>query len=335
MVRKVLKWGMMAVLIAPLSALDLARIEKDMGLFSRKIEKVLKELNRSGDLRQDTRVAEHLPLESAQEDSIRKMINEAQSVEKLRDLDSLLEKFSSGTSSEKYVASMVQKMVRQKIIFFQMNGLAQSAVSEGLPGSISNSIQLDQFLRPDEFIGVKVGSSEGSVSVLEKGDDERVLHFRGILERHECDLISQYVNTDGDDLYNFYFRCKDFVTVALVDHFNGYGGGEFEVELELKSGGWLFGNSAQITFSPDPAEQKTLGWYRSVLEQNPFDYLYRHGVMDMSELGKIKEVAGEETLMMSNARFKMWIKAPGTPRSQAIYFSENDLGDLSIKGGVR
>lgn len=337
MKKSIIGFSIFALLCSSAHAIDQGAFEENLGKLSSKVERTLKELSRGGGLDKSTQVSRFLPKNDQNRIELQGMINEIQSQEELKQAYSLTSKLVEGNSAQKYVADVVSRMLKKKEVFLRLNDAldGNSSSSEESEDQISRKVQLDTFLRPDEFIAVEVSAAEGSVSLLEKGDEERLHHFQGILDRHECDVISQYHWDDGDDRYNYNFSCKEFVVDTLVEHFEGYKGEHFDLHVELTSGSWLFRNEGEFQVSaPEKSSEKgTLGWYRAVVENNPFQYALENNLMNMETMGKFKDIAGDKTLLVKNAKFKLWVTAPGQSKSHAIYMSEGELGDLSLKGG--
>jgi hypothetical protein len=220
-------------------------------------------------------------------------------------------------------------------LFVQSNSGPSAPIADFLKDAGNTIVPVDmpEFLRPDEFIMVDVPSAEGTIYIQDKKWEERVQNFEAILGRHECDVISKFVWEKGEDSHNYYVSCKQFVVEELVNHYGGKMGGAFEVELELKSGGWLTSKKMEITVpaATKDEEKSGLGWYKAVVEANAFEYLHNAKIADFTEMGKTKDIAGDKTLLLKNARAKIWVKPPGTEKRNAIYHTEVKYGDLQLK----
>ncbi|MCO4783008.1 MAG: hypothetical protein KC646_11850 [Candidatus Cloacimonetes bacterium] len=268
------------------------------------------------------------------QNEVREIVSSIESVDDLFTARKVVIQYSNGNPADKLAANLLGKALKKKALFLGVND-APSAPLIDLDGGFSMpTSNPTDFLRPEEFISIDVPSSEAVVYVDAKKYTDRVANFEATLDRHECDTLSKHINKKGDDTYNYYVSCKQFVVEELVHHFGGVVGNNFVVEMELKAGGWLTGKKMNYTFTPDAKdkEKSSFHFFKAVLERDPFGFLHNEKLADLREIGKVKDIAGKNTLILKNARVKMWVKAPGADRTQAVYFSEEKFGDLQMRG---
>ncbi|PCJ21343.1 MAG: hypothetical protein COB02_01790 [Candidatus Cloacimonadota bacterium] len=263
---------------------------------------------------------------------VQAIVSSIESVDDLFVAKKVAVQYSTGNPADKLAANLLLRALKKKALFLGVNDAPKAPLID-LDGAfnmpISNPVD---FLRPEEFISIDVPAAEAVVYIDAKKYTDRVASFEGILQRHECDTLSKYINKKGDDSYNYYVSCKQFVIEEIVHHFDGVVGSDFVVEMELKSGGWLTGKKLEYTFKPSSKEKSSFHFFKAVVEKDPFVFLHNEKLVDLNEIGKVKDIAGKSTLILKNARVKMWVKAPGADRTQAIYFSEEKFGDIQMRG---
>jgi len=260
-------------------------------------------------------------------------INTLNSIEDLQRASELVSLFEVGRVSQQVVSSMVVEQLRRKAAFLGFTEEAPRATVQSIVADLKPVIP-QEFLRPEDFMMVKVDSATGVVFASSKRWDDRKAHLEGILKRHECDVVSSFHWDDDEESHNFLINCKDFVTKALVEHYGGEINPAFEVEVEFKTGGWFTSKKKTVSIAGTAgSEKQSLSYLQSMIENQAFQYVMDQKVADLTEMGKVKEVAGQRALVLKNARAKFWLKAAGTTQAKAVYHSEKSYGDLVLKGG--
>lgn len=246
----------------------------------------------------------------------------------------IADQFASGSTSEQYVASLVREQLKRRALFL---GLLGQGVDRNSVRQVVDSLkpqELSEFLRPEDFMTVDVKSIQAVVYAQSKKWDDRKKHLESIFSRHECDVLSSFHWDEKEEAHNYLVQCKDYVIKPVVEHYGGEISPELEVDVELKTGGWFTGKELVVSIvgTGGGQEKQSLAYLQAMIENNPFQYIQENNLASLIEIGKIKEIAGERTLVLKNARAKFWFKALGAKRSQAIYFSEKKYGDLILKG---
>lgn len=275
---------------------------------------------------------------------IERIISGIETLDELNQGRDTANSFLKGNPSEKHAALQVLNRLRKKALFLGRN-LAPGESRPQAPAFLemieTPAVDTTVFLRPEDFITLKVPATEATIFLHTKKWEDRKEHFEGLLKRHECDVMASYYakdkkpqqNSDEDELssYNYFISCKQFVTEKLVEHYEGIKGNTFAVSLELKTGSWLFGKELDVEIEPE-GERASLDWIKTVIAANPFSFIYENGNADLLQIGERKEIAGENVLFLKNARAKIWIYPSGYSRPYAIHFAEVSLGDLIFRG---
>ncbi|MBW7875725.1 MAG: hypothetical protein H3C47_07045 [Candidatus Cloacimonetes bacterium] len=264
-----------------------------------------------------------------------KIVSTIETAEDLNSAMQIADQFAMGSTAEQYVASLVREQLKRRALFL---GLVGQGVDRNSVRQVVDSlkpVELSEFLRPEDFMTVAVESLQAVVYANSRKWDDRKTHLEQIFSRHECDVLSSFHWDEKEEAHNYLVQCKDYVIKPLVEHYGGEVSPELEVEVELKTGGWFTGKDLTVSIvgTSGGQEKQSLAYLQAMIENNPFQYIQDNNLASLVEIGKIKEIAGERTLVLKNARAKFWFKAAGAKKSQAIYFSEKKYGDLILKGG--
>lgn len=180
---------------------------------------------------------------------------------------------------------------------------------------------------------VDVPVAEAALSFEDKRNERRQ-NLEEILRRHECRVISSYLDESAKpEMTNLYVSGKKFVLEALMRQFKGQVvNQDLCATLKLTAGGFFSPKELVVNLKPTAATGETgsLAWYQSVIEKDPFGYLLKTGNGNVESMGKIETLAGEKKLHVKNARLQIWVvPAKGTIRN-AIYFNKVDFGDIYV-----
>ena len=246
----------------------------------------------------------------------------------------IADQFASGSVGDQYTANLLREQLKRRALYL---GLVGHGVDRNSVKQVVDSIrpvELTEFLRPEDFMTVDVKSVQAVIYAQSKKWDDRKKHLEAIFSRHECDVLSSFHWDEKEEAHNYLVQCKDYVIEPVVAHYGGEVAPELEVDVELKTGGWFTGKELVVSIvgTGGNQEKQSLSYLQAMIENNPFQYIQDNNLASLVEIGKIKEIAGERTLVLKNARAKFWFKAAGAKRSQAIYFSEKKYGDLVLKG---
>jgi hypothetical protein len=320
--------------------LDTEALSRKMEALSIRVADSVREAINEEEYRQnDTSIDAFLSRNDPSRAIIRMIVSKIESSEEIQQAKELANNYSEGNAQQKLAAQVLNDALKKKALFLGIQGSNEERAGflDGISADVFQPVETDIFLRPEEFAVLEVPSAVGSVFVTDRKWQDRSAHFTSILERHDCDILSGYTWAKGDDSHNYFVSCKKFVLDELINHFGGVQGQNFELQAELKVGGWLLNDKVEITIPIESKskEKTSFQWFDAMIRPELFQYINKNQPSLLAKLGKTAEVAGDTVRVLKNARAKIWLKPAGEDVSHSVYYTEEEYGDIQLKEGGR